>query len=211
MNELKMRGVKGDARDSALRRFRRVVLSVADDRMADRRKLHSDLVLQSRHQRNPDQRSGPKRAFHGIAKFRASRLGAALRGQSLKHSFPSQVVNQRPFLGAGLPANHREILPHRSMGEKLADQRVSIRLGLGKEQNPGRKPVDAMDDENSLSLPSPFGGKERKSGRSIGAWHRHSRKSGRLIDGHNGIVFVKYDQRSLHSPGSIAILPVSRC
>jgi hypothetical protein len=35
MNELKMRCVKSDATNSPLRRFRRVVLSVADDRVAN--------------------------------------------------------------------------------------------------------------------------------------------------------------------------------
>ena len=36
MNELKMRCVESDAGNSPLRRFRWMVLSVADDRMADR-------------------------------------------------------------------------------------------------------------------------------------------------------------------------------
>jgi len=36
MNELKMPCMKSDASDSPLRRFRLVVLSVADDRVADR-------------------------------------------------------------------------------------------------------------------------------------------------------------------------------
>ena len=82
------------------------------------------------------------------------------------------------------------------MAEKLSNQCVSIRLGLGKEQNPGRKTVDAMDDKGSLSLPSQFRGKKRQGGRSIGALHRHGRKSGRFVNGHDGIVFVKYDQLS---------------
>jgi len=47
MNELKMRRVKSDAGNPPLRRFRQVVFSVADDRVADRRELHSDLILQS--------------------------------------------------------------------------------------------------------------------------------------------------------------------
>jgi len=36
MNELKMRCMESDTRNSTLRRFRWIVLSVADDRMADR-------------------------------------------------------------------------------------------------------------------------------------------------------------------------------
>jgi len=36
MNELKMRCVESDASDSPLRRFRQVVFSVTDDRVADR-------------------------------------------------------------------------------------------------------------------------------------------------------------------------------
>ena len=55
MSELKMPRMKGDAGNSPLQCFRRVVFSVADDGMADRRKLHSDLILQSRHQRHSNQ------------------------------------------------------------------------------------------------------------------------------------------------------------
>jgi len=45
MTELKMSGMKSDASNSPLQRLRRVVLSVADDRVADRRKLHAYLIL----------------------------------------------------------------------------------------------------------------------------------------------------------------------
>jgi hypothetical protein len=103
-------------------------------------------------------------------------------------------VNERPFFGADMPANYREILPHRSMAEKLSDECVSIRLGFCKEQNPGRKTIDAMYDKCSLSLRFQFCGKKRQGGRSIGALHRHSRKSGGFVDGHDGIVFVKRDK-----------------
>ena len=194
MNELKMRRMKSHAGNSPLRRFRQVVFSVADDRMADRSKLHPDLILQPRRQRHSDQRSAPERAFDPISKLRTSRCGVALRAQRLKHSFTSKVVNERPFLGAGTPANNREILPDGSMGEKLSNQCIAIRLGFRKEQNPGRKTIDAMHHQSSLSLQLEFCGEKRQSGRSIGALDRHSRKSGRLIEDHHGIVFVKHEK-----------------
>jgi hypothetical protein len=112
----------------------------------------------------------------------------------LKHSLSSKVVNERPFFGPEMPTNYREILPHRSVAEKLSYESISIRLGFGKEQNPGRKAIDAMHDKGSLSLQFQSCGKKRQSGRSIGAFHRHSRKSGGFIEGHDGIVFVKHDQ-----------------
>ncbi|MGB7719091.1 MAG: hypothetical protein WBL65_04275 [Bryobacteraceae bacterium] len=194
MNELKMRRMKSNAGNSPLRRFRQVVFSVADDRVADRRKLHPDLILQPRRQRHPDQRSAPERAFDAISKFRASRFGVALRAQRLKHSFTSKVVNERPFLGAGTPANNREILPDGSMGEKLPDECIAIRFSFRKEQNPGRKTIDAMHHQSSLSLQFEFCGEKRPSGWGIGALDRHSRKSGRLIEDHHGIVFVKHEK-----------------
>ena len=194
MNELKMRRMKSDARNSPLRRFRRVVFSVTDDRMADRRKLHPDLILQSRRQRHPHQRSVPERAFDPISKFRTSRFGVALRAQRLKHSFTSKIVNERPFLGAGTPANNREILPDGSMGEKLSNEWIAIRRSFRKEQNPGRKTIDAMHHQGSLSLQFEFCGEKRPGGWSIGALDRHSRKSGRFIEDHHGIVFVKHEK-----------------
>jgi hypothetical protein len=141
-----------------------------------------------------DERSAQKRAFDAISKFRPSRLGVALGAQRLKHSLTSKVVNERPFLGAGTPANYREILPHGSMAEKLSNECVAIRLSFRKKQNPGRKTIDAMYHKGPLSLQPEFGGEKRPGGRSIGALNRHSRKSGRFIEDHHGIVFVKHEK-----------------
>lgn len=101
-------------------------------------------------------------------------------------------MNERPFPGTYTAANYREILSHRSMAEKLPNECVSIRPGFCEEQNPGRKTIDAMYDQCPLSLPFQFFRKQGPGGRSIGAPHRHSRKSGRLTDGHDGIVFVQH-------------------
>jgi hypothetical protein len=160
MNELEMRCVKSDPCNSSLQRFLQVVFSVTDDRVADRRKLHPDLILQSRHQGNSDERSAQKRALDGVSKLGASRFGVALGAQPLQHSFTPKVVYELPFFGAETPANHREVLSHWSMGQKLPDQRISIRFSFRKEQNAGRKTIDAMYDEGPLSLPLQFRGKK---------------------------------------------------
>ena len=194
MNELKMPCMKSDASNSPLRCFRLVVFSVADDRVADSRKLHSDLILQSRHQRDSDERSGAQTAFDAIPEFSPSRLEVALGGQPLKHPFSSKVVNEPPFFDAEMSANYCKILPHRSVAEKLSNECVSVRLGFCKEQNPGRKTIDAMHHKGSLSLPFQFGRKQRPCGRCRGAFHWHSRKSGRFIEGDDGIVFVEHDK-----------------
>src|SRR5260370_22734030 len=97
------------------------------------------MILQSRNKRNWDKGSGAKTAFDEIPKFSTSRLGACLGGQPLKHSFSSKVVNERPFFDAEMSANHCEILPDRTMAEKLSNEGVSIRFGFCKEQNPGGK------------------------------------------------------------------------
>jgi len=136
MNELKTRCVKGHASNSTLRGFRLAVLSVADDRVADGCKLHSNLILQSSHQRNLDQRSGTKSPLDAIPEFSTGSSGVILCSQSLKHSFSSKVVNKRLFFAAEMPANCCQILPHRNMAEKLLDECVSIRLGFCKEQGP---------------------------------------------------------------------------
>jgi len=103
-------------------------------------------------------------------------------------------VNERPFLGAETPPDYREVLPHRSMAEKLLNEGISIRLSFSKEQNPRRETIDAMYDKGALSLQCKFCGKQRQSGRGIGAVNRHSRKSGRFIEDYYGIVFVKHGQ-----------------
>jgi hypothetical protein len=80
------------------------------------------------------------------------------------------------------------------MAEKLSNECISIRLSFREEQNPGRKTIDAMYDKGSLSLHFKFCGKKRQSGRSIGAFNGHGRKSGGLIERHHSIVFVKHEK-----------------
>lgn len=161
MNKLKVRCVESDARDQPLGGFCRVIFPVADDRVANCRKLGSNLILQSRQQRNAHERRAPKEPLDGVSKFGASRFGVALRAQFLKHSFAPKIVHQSPLPGLEPPAQYRQILPHWSVAEKLANEDLSIRLGLCEEQNAGREPVDAMDDQGSLSLPRQSRGKQR--------------------------------------------------
>ncbi len=130
MDKPKMRGMKSNASNERLRRFLLVVFSIADNRVAHRRKLHSDLILQSCHQLNPHERSICKEAFDGISQFGTSRLGVSRRTQLLKHSFPPKIVHQRPCLTVEAAAHYREILPYGGMGEKLLHERISIRTGL---------------------------------------------------------------------------------
>ena len=192
MDKLKMRGMKSNASNQRLRRFRPVVFSIADNRVAHRRKLRSDLILQSCYQLNPDERSLRKKAFDGISKFGTSRLRVFRRAQLLKHSFPSKIVHELPCVHAETAAQYREISPYGSMVEKLSHQRISIRTGLGKQQGPGGKTIDAMYDQGPLSLQLEFCGQQRQGGRSIGALNRHRQKSGRFVENDDGIVFVKH-------------------
>jgi len=120
-----------------------VVFSIADNRVAHRRKLRSDLILQSCHQLNPDERSIRKKAFDGISKFATSRVGVSRRAQPLKHSFTSKIVHERPCLNVETAAQHREILPYGSMVEELSHQRISIRTGLRKTAEPQRQNAGA--------------------------------------------------------------------
>jgi len=152
VKELKMRRVESDAGDQPLGGFLGAVLSVADDRVADGRKLRPDLVLQSRHQRNPDERGAGKKPFDGVSKLGASGFGIFRGAQPLKHSVAPKIVNESPFAGLETPAKHGEILPHGSMGAKLPDEHLPIGLGFRKEQNAGRETIDAMNDKGPLSL-----------------------------------------------------------
>jgi hypothetical protein len=176
-----------------------VVLPIADERVAQGRKLRSNLILQACRQLNPNQRSIGKKAFDGIAKFSASRLGISRRPQLLEHSFTPKIVDERPCLGVDAAAQYRQVLPYRGMREKLAHERIPIRIGLGKQQNPGNKTIDAMHDQGSLFLQLKFCDEQRQSRRSIGPFYRHSQKSGRFIDSDDGIVFVQ--QRNLAGEG----------
>ena len=93
MNKLKMRGMKSNTGNQRFQRFCPVVFSITDDRMADCRKLYPDLVLQSCHQLNPDERGIGKDAFNGISKFGPGPLGVSRPPQLLKHSFTSKIMD----------------------------------------------------------------------------------------------------------------------
>ena len=107
MNKLNMCCVESNASDQRLRRFRRVIFPVTDDRVADYRKLRSDLILQSSHQSNSHERRAGKKPLDGISKFSASRFGVSLCAQLLKHSHASKIVNKSPLLCVETPAKNR--------------------------------------------------------------------------------------------------------
>ena len=156
MNKLKLRGMQSNAGNELLRRFLAMIFSVADDGVAECRKLRPDLVLQSRDQLNSDERGVRKQAVDGIAKFGAGRLGISRRAQLLIHSFTPKIMNKRAGWSIETAAHHREILPHWSVGEKLPHQRISIPIGLGKQQNSRSKTINAMHDQSALSLQLQF-------------------------------------------------------
>jgi hypothetical protein len=132
MDKLKIRGMKSNASDELFRRFRAVIFSIANNRVAYRGELRPDLILQSCHQLDPDQRSIRKKAFDGISKFGTSRSGVSRRAQLLEHSFTSKIMHERPCLNAETAAQYREIFPYGRMSEKLSHERISIRTGLRK-------------------------------------------------------------------------------
>ena len=187
-----MRCVKSHAGNPPLLCLLRTIFSVADHGMSARRKLHPDLVLQSRYQRDADKRSCAQQTFNRIPEFSARTPRVVCRGQLLKHSYPTKVVDERSFTGAQMSADHRKILPHRSVAEKLLHQRVAVPLSLGKEHNSGGEAIDAVYDKCLLPLPFQFAGKKRPDGRRVGAFHRHCGKAGRLINRHNRVVFIKH-------------------
>src|ERR1700686_3787492 len=194
MDKLKMRGMKSNALNQLLRRFRRVIFSVTDYWMARRRKLHADLILESCHQLNPYERSIRKKTFDGISEFGAGRFRIFHGAQLLIHSFSSKIVDQRSSLSGETAAHDRKILPHGSVGEKLSHQRGSIRRSLGKKQSPRRKSIDAMYDQRLLLLQFETGGQQRPGRRSSGSLNWHGQEPWRFIDNDHRIVFVEHSK-----------------
>jgi hypothetical protein len=133
VNKLKIHGMKSNASNQLLSCFLPMIFSVADNRVAQRRKLRTNLILQSRFQLNPDERSIREKTFDGVSKFGTGGFGVSRRAQLLIHSITSKVMYQRPCLSIETAAYHRKILSYRSVLKKLPHQRVSIRTGLRKQ------------------------------------------------------------------------------
>ena len=195
MNKLKMGRMKSNAINQLLGRFRPVIFSIADQRVAHCGKLRADLILQSRHQFNPDERCIRKKAFDGVMKFGASRLGITRRAQPLKHAFTSKIVHERSGPRVETAPQYGQILPERSMRKKLTHEHVPVGTGFRKEQSSGGKTIDAMYDKGPLPLAFQLRGKQRQSRRSIRALDRYCQKSGRFVENDRGIVFVKHGKR----------------
>lgn len=191
MNELKMRRVKRDSSNSPFQLLGWTVLPVTNDRIPDRCKLNTDLILQSGNQRDPDKRSTPKAIFYGKVQLSASRLRIPFRRYPLKHSLLPNVMNECPLVPADITANHGQILPHRAVLDKLLNECFPIRPRFGKQQNPRRETIDAVYDIGPLPLRFQFFRKERESGRKVGGVRRHRQHFGRLVEDHNGLVLVK--------------------
>jgi hypothetical protein len=142
--------MKRDPGNPTLPGFVRTVLPVADDGMANRRKLHPDLILQSCQQCHPHQRSSAQSVFDGIFEFSSRRLRVPFRAQFLMHAFSPKIVNQRSFFRGKMSAHDRQILPDGSVREELSNQRIPISHGFREQQNSGREAIDAMHDQSSL-------------------------------------------------------------
>jgi len=150
--------VQRDPGDSTLLGLVGAVLAVADDRVAGRRKLHPDLILQACEQRDSDQRSSPQRTFDRIMEFCSRRFRIFLRAQLLVHAFFSKVVDQCSLFLGEMAANNSQILPDRCMRKKLPHQLLSISRGLRKQQNSGCETIDTMDDQSPLPATLQFRG-----------------------------------------------------
>ena len=69
MNKFQIGRMKGHPRDSPLCHLFRTILSVSNHRMPDGRKLHPNLVLQSRHQRDAHQSRTAKSLLYAVPEF----------------------------------------------------------------------------------------------------------------------------------------------
>src|SRR5258706_11682813 len=194
MDKLKMRGMKSNPLNQFLRRFRRMIFSVPDYRMARRRKLHADLILESCHQLNPYERSIRKKAFDGIPEFGASGFRIFHSAQLLIHSFTPKIMDERSSLTGETAAHDRKILPHRSVGEKLPHQRSPVRRSLGKEQSPRSKAIDAMYDQRLLLFQFETLRQQRPCRRSSGSRNRHRQEPWRFVHNDHRIVFAKHSK-----------------
>ncbi len=199
-----MGGVKGDAIDTPFRRFRQMVLSVADDGMPNGGELHPNLVLQAGHERYPDEGRAAKSAFDVVAKLCTGRFAIARRSEFLKHSFASEMMDECAFGLGQMAADDRQVLAYWSVSEELPHQGVTIALRLREKQDPRGKAVDAMDGEGALAAEFQLGGEQGERRLSVGAFDGNSEEAGRFVDGDNRVVFVQDDQlvwtvRPLHS------------
>lgn len=186
-----MRCMESDAGNSPFQFFGWIVLLVAEDRVSNRGELNTDLILQPGDERHPDERCSLKGVFHGIAQLGANRLGVALRRHPLKQSLLPKVVDECPLLHAEMTPNHREILPHRAVPDKLLNQRFSIPPAFREEQNSGRELIDPMHDIGPLPLRCQFFRKKRERGPKVGVVVGYCQHFGRLVEDHDGIVLVK--------------------
>lgn len=173
MNELEMGGVKSDASDASLFSFGRMILSVADDGMADRGELNANLILQSGKESDSHERRAAKTAFDGIAKLGSSSFWVARGGNFLKHSFLPKVVDEGSFARAEIATHDGKVVPHGRVFEELLNERFAIGPGFCEEENPGGVSIDTMHHNGPLPFGFQLGRKKSESRWSARILRRH--------------------------------------
>jgi len=110
MDKPEMGSVECNAIDELLRPFHPVIFSIADNRVPEGRKLDTDLILESGHKLDADERSIRKKAFDRISQFGTSRCRIACGAQLLVHSFATKIVHQRRGLSLDAASQNCEIV-----------------------------------------------------------------------------------------------------
>ena len=191
MDKFEMRRMKCNAIDELLRPFHPAVFSIADDGVPEGRKLDTDLILQSGHELDSDERSIRKKAFDRIPQFGTRRCRIACGAQLLIHSFATKIVHERRCLSLDAASQNCEIVSLGSVVYELPHQRTSVWGGFRKQKCAGGKTIDAMDHQCLLAFQFELFGEERPGGWSIRGLNRNSQKSSRFVENDHGVVLVK--------------------
>jgi len=179
MNELKMGGMKSYARDAASSASAGWYFLSPMTRMADGGELHTDLVLQSGDEGDPDERSGAQTAFDRIAKFSA---GGFMSEAVVRHwNFPgAKVVTSVPCLAARCPRTTARYCLTGVWARNCWTSGVAIGVGLAKSRTPDLKRSMRWTTKH-VAFSFQFGGKQRPCGRGVGAFDGDGGKSGGLL------------------------------
>ena len=183
--------MESDAGDSPFLFSIRVVLPVPEDGVADCRQLHTDLILQSGHQRDADDRCPFQALFHGVAQFGARSIRIPCCGYPLHRSVAPQVVHEGPFFGAKMTGDYRQVFAHRGVLDELCNEGFPIGPGFREEQNPRGVPIDAVHDKGPLASCFQLRREKRERGGKIAIVLRHGEHFGGFIEDDNGIVLVE--------------------
>ncbi len=183
-----------------LRRRAETVLAFAKQGVAAHRGLHPNLIAFARHKLHLDERRPGERLGHLVTRLRVApaRVPSVRLALAQRRGIPGETVAPTASRRRGPSEHDGEVDALRCALPELGLQRVTRRWCPREQDQSARVAVDAMHDVRTRAWRMPIAiGQQVHERRflAVTARERLNQEAGRLVDDHDGLVFMEHAQQ----------------